>query len=59
MRIGSFSDTTSPVREAGREVTGVVVYDETTTRLLAVPPPVRDFTLCVCRAAGEGEGEGE
>jgi len=46
-RVGSSSCTASPVRDAGREVTGVVVYDETSTRLLPVPPPVRDITLCV------------
>lgn len=60
--MGSSSCSSSPVRDAGREVTGVVVYDETTTRLFLDPLPVRDITLCVCRAggaAGAGEGEGE
>jgi len=60
--VGSSSCSSSPVRDAGREVTGVVVYDETTTRLFLDPLPVRDITLCVCRAdgaAGAGVGEGE
>lgn len=58
-RVGSASCTSSPVRDAGREVTGVVVYDETRTRLFLDPVPVRDITLCVCREEGAGEGEGE
>ena len=57
--MGSSSCASSPVRDAGREETGVVVYDETRTRFLCDPLPVRDITLCVCRAEGVGVDEGE
>jgi len=64
--MGSSSGTSSPVRDAGREPTGVTVYEETRTRLFPDPLFVRDITLCVCRAegaagacAGAGVGERE